>query len=55
MCAPVDSREKLEWLSSSSKIRKAVDKSRVTNGRNERIKFDKLTYRQTSYFTDLDT
>ena len=55
MCAPKDSKEKLEWANNSSKIRKAVEKARLTVGSNERIKFDKPTYCRVPYFTDVDS
>ena len=36
-------------------IGKAVEKARLTVESNERIEFDKRTYRRVPYFTDLDT
>ena len=55
MCAPKDSTEKIEWLNISSKIKKAVEKARLSVGSYERIKFDKGTYRRVPYFTDVDS
>ena len=55
MCAPKDSKEKLEWASNSSNIGKTVEKARMTVGSNERIKFGKRAYRRILYITDLNT
>ena len=45
MCSEKDSKEKTEWMNNSLKIKKAVEKARLTVGSNERIKFGKISRR----------